>query len=364
MRQTHPSQSPGGRRWLRLIALLVLVLSGAVSGWTWWAEAHSSEERALRTLVQDRLEDWMPEAMSPSRDDWYGLKHLSDATPSSLPRILLVHGLDEPGTIWEALIPALQEQHCDLWELHYPNDQGIDRSTAYLAKLWGQLPDSHPIILIGHSMGGLVIRDFVTAWRHPVGETPRVTGASVAGAILVGTPNHGSDWARLRIWLELREHLIVNEDRQFSLLAALRDGTGAAKIDLRPESDFLNQLNARPWPSDIPIRLIGGVLVDPTPAMTESLATISEQTGSDALEQVVAAWWSTLGEDLGDGVVTVDSLRLPNAPPPILLSASHRGMLKRLLPSDPEPPAVPVILDILKAWQRDRQPDRLSSSSD
>ncbi|NEV62672.1 esterase/lipase family protein [Thiorhodococcus minor] len=352
------------RRWLRPAALLLILVVGSVSGWTWWAEDHPREERALRTLVQDQLETWLPDAMSPTSDGWYGLKHPSSGQPPTQWRILLIHGLDEPGTIWDALIPALGAKHADVWELRYPNDQGIDRSTAYLAELWGQLPDDSPIILIGHSMGGLVIRDFVTGWRHPVAAAPRVAGAKVGGVILVGTPNHGSEWARLRIWLELREHLARSEDRRFSLLAALRDGTGAAKIDLRPESDFLRRLNARAWPEDIPIRLIGGMLVEPTQDMTASLAAISQYTGSDALEETVSDWWGTLGDDLGDGVVRVASLELPDAPPPTLVRASHRGMLTRLLSSDPEPPAVPVILDILGDWQSNRPSARPSSSSD
>lgn len=364
---TGASQDRAGRQWrrrLRLLALVLLSVAVSVSGWTWWAEDHPREERALRTQVQDQLEAWLPQAMSPASDGWYGLKHRSGAQAPARARILLIHGLDEPGTIWDALIPALRTENDDVWELRYPNDQGIDRSTAYLAQLWSQLPDSPPVILIGHSMGGLVIRDFVSGWRHPVETAPRVVGAQVGGVILVGTPNHGSEWARLRIWLELREHLARVEERRFSLLAALRDGTGAAKIDLRPQSDFLSRLNARPWPKDIPIRLIGGLLVEPTAAMTASLEVISQYTGSDVLEKTVSDWWETLGDDLGDGVVTVASLELTGAPPPTLVRASHRGMLTRMLSSDPEPPAVPAILEILREWQGNRRSAGLGSASD
>ena len=65
------------------------------------------------------------------------------------------------------------------------------------------------MVLIGHSMGGLVARDFVSRWRHPIGPVqgaPGIGGPSVAGVILVGTPNAGSEWARLRVWLEVRDH--------------------------------------------------------------------------------------------------------------------------------------------------------------
>ena len=71
-------------------------------------------------------------------------------------------------------------------------------------------------------------------------------GPDVAAALLIATPNQGSEWARLRVWLELRDHLAGDEQRRFSLFAALRDGTGAAKIDLRPGSRFLTELKQPP----------------------------------------------------------------------------------------------------------------------
>ncbi|MBK1721940.1 esterase/lipase family protein [Thiocystis violacea] len=341
------------RRWPRLLPLTLVILASTLSGWIWWAEHHPDKERALRVLAQQQLEAWLPDAMGTDQDGWHGLQHHGANPHPSAGRVLLVHGLDEPGSIWDALIPALQSDAYDVWELRYPNDQGIDRSAAFLAGEWPRLTAESPVFLIGHSMGGLVIRDFLTRWRYPAGEAPRVAGAEVGGAILVGTPNHGSEWARLRIWLELREHFALNEHRRFSLLASLRDGTGAAKIDLRPDSELLKHLNARPWPAQIPLQLIGGRLVEPTREMTDSLAAIATHTGSKGLQEGLSDWWSTLGDDLGDGVVALASLRLPEAPPPILVNASHRGMLTRLMPSDALPPAIPIILEILQQWRPD-----------
>jgi hypothetical protein len=180
----------------------------------------------------------------------------------------------------------------------------------------------------------------------------------VRGVILVGTPNQGSEWARLRIWLELRDHLAAGPERRFSLFAGLRDGTGEAKIDLRPGSVFLEDLNARIWPDSIPIRLIGGLLTEPPESMVASLEAIPAELGSTDLARDVAPdvaevledWWSSLGEGLGDGVVPLPSLRFSGAPPPLLVRASHRGMIARLFPSDPEPAAIPHIVAILEEW--------------
>jgi pimeloyl-ACP methyl ester carboxylesterase len=268
--------------------------------------------------------------------------------------VVLVHGLDEPGDIWDDLVAVLGASGIAVWELRYPNDQGVDRSADLLAELWPTLPSDLPIVLIGHSMGGLVIRDFVTRWRHPVGAAAPIGGAAAAGVILVGTPNQGSEWARFRVWLEVRDHLAAGPERRFSLFAALRDGTGAAKIDLRPGSAFLEDLNARPWPASIRLALIGGVLTEPPASVIESVGALQAELGSPDLAAAVESWWSGLGADLGDGAVSVDSLPIPHGPEPILLTASHRGLLARAFPGDAQPPAIEVIMRILTDWTADR----------
>jgi pimeloyl-ACP methyl ester carboxylesterase len=260
--------------------------------------------------------------------------------------------LDEPGTIWDDLVPRLEAAGFPTWDFRYPNDQGIDRSAAYLASLWNQLPEARPVVLIGHSMGGLVARELVSRWRHPVDEAPLVGGAPVAGVILAGTPNQGSEWARLRVWLELRDQFPTVPGRRFSLFGALRDGAGEAKVDLRPGSDFLRALNARPWPDSVSIELIGGRVVPSSQRVLASLDAVFAETGSEALRERIAAWWSGIGDGLGDGVVTLDSLRIPGAPEPQVVNATHRGMLARFLAGDAEPPAIPIILSTLDAWER------------
>lgn len=310
-------------RWLRRAVAPGLVLL-AVALWSTWAEWHPQQERELRIQLQEQLEEKFPSAMQPQADRYGIFSPMTAVSASgnhSRPlRILLVHGLDEPGGIWADLLPALAAAGYDSWEFRYPNDQAIDRSTDLLASSWLELPTDLPLVLIGHSMGGLVIRDFVSRWRYPIkasAPTLRLEGAVVRSVILAGTPNQGADWARLRVLLELRDQWAAGRQSGFSPLAGLQDGTGAAKIDLQPGSAFLADLNARPWPRAVLVRIIGGMLLASVPA-------------------------------IGDGVVSPDSLMVVGAPPPILVSASHRGMLARLFASDDEPPAIPVILTLLE----------------
>jgi pimeloyl-ACP methyl ester carboxylesterase len=345
------------RSTLRRALTLVLALALTAGLWIGWGELYPSEERALRELVHDRLDRWFPEIMAPDADG-HGLAPWpkSDMPLDPLPRgerslrVVLIHGLDEPGIIWDDLAPALTEAGFDVWELRYPNDQGLDRSASYLASHWDALPDNRPVVLIGHSMGGLVAREFVTRWRHPVDEPAKIGGAAVAGVIMAGTPNHGSEWARLRIWLELREHFADAGQRRFSLFAGLRDGLGEAKVDLRPNSDFLLALNARPWPASVQRFIVGGRLVDAPEWLNAGLDAAADEVGSEPLRRSLRAWFNQLGDGLGDGAVGIDSLTLDGAAEPVIVNALHRTMLRRLNAADPEPPAIPLIVEQMLAW--------------
>jgi len=338
-----------------LIVLLCLPLLGfgLIAGWITWMERHPDLERELRVAAQEQLEEWFPEAMTLP-PELIGFHPPSEAAAEgAAPDVVLVHGLDEPGGIWEESIAALNAAGLEAWEFRYPNDQAVDHSADLLAEYWEALDSDSPVFLVGHSMGGLLIRDFVTRWRHPGPKDGRVSGPAVAGVILVATPNQGSEWARLRAWLELREWATDIPEGRFSLFASLRDGTGAAKVDLRPGSRFLTELNARPWPEDVPVFLIGGRLTEPTPDMLEGLDDLADQLGIDDLRTRVEDFWRDTGEGLGDGAVAVASLEWEDGPDPVILPASHRGLLVRLPFSEGDPPAVELIVDQIREW-RDR----------
>ena len=347
----------------RSVAALVLMSLLLVAGWIWWAESFPETERELRVHAQDQLEAWFPEEMQPV--GVYGLFALGDqASGRDAPRVVLIHGLDEPGNIWDELTPALERAGFNVWDFRYPNDQAIDRSAELLAEHWSQLEAIGPVVLIGHSMGGLVARDFVTRLLHPEGLEPIVRGPRVAGVILVGTPNQGSDWSRLRIWLELREQLLPGGDKPFSWFASLHDGTGAAKIDLRPGSVFLQNLNERKWPTEIPLQIIGGVLLEPPVSLLAGLESIGEDRVPPEIGTALLDWWSNVGDGVGDGVVSVASLEIQGAPDPILVSASHRGLLVKLFTTDSAPPAIAPIVEIASAWIETQGGSRYESASE
>jgi pimeloyl-ACP methyl ester carboxylesterase len=279
-----------------------------------------------------------------------GFVPASGGHTSGEPDVILIHGLDEPGGIWDEMAAAMADAGLTAWEFRYPNDQAIAQSADLLAAHWPRLA-TEQVYLVGHSMGGLVIRDFVSRHRHPVSQTPAVNGPEVAGVVMIGTPNQGSEWARLRAWLEIREWLADLPEGRVSLFSGLRDGTGAAKLDLRPDSQFLSELNSRAWPDEVPALILGGLLTEPTEDMMDGLERIAQDLGLADAQPLVEKWWYDAGQGIGDGAVPVESLGFAGGPEPVLLSASHRGLVLTMPFSEQSPPAIQPTIDQIRDWQ-------------
>lgn len=311
----------------------------------------------------------------PWTNHWHPVQP-DDANPTPTPAhvVLLLHGLDEPGQIFNDLAPALAEAGYSVARFDYPNDQSPARSAERLGDALVALraAGTEHVDLIGHSMGGLVARDVLTRDTIYNGQgDPRAARADSGDAplpmvdrlILVGTPNQGSPWARLRAIGEIREQLVrfresdSNDPRQ--LLTFLSDGLGDAGEDLLPGSAFLTRLNARPLPQGVAITTIVGEVAaaeGPELAWVHESRVLRKLLGDRRMAELVDSVDQVLTE-LGDGVVTARSARLAGVDDAPVVAASHRGMLlaisaekrmrEALTGEDQPPPAIEIILDRL-----------------
>jgi pimeloyl-ACP methyl ester carboxylesterase len=329
----------------RNILLILLVVLATVLGWQMLMDRFSDEERQWRSELRNGLIRQFPEQARQVQSR-YGLRPFPGTLPlhAQSSQVVLVHGLDDPGRVWMNMAPALAAAGFGVWIMSYPDDQPIEESAALLA---GELVALSArgvtkIDMVAHSMGGLVSREMLT---HPSWTTRQ--GPRVGQLIMLGTPNHGSQMARFRLLGEWRDQLAELLNGEFHWLGWVVDGAGEAGIDLIPESRFLQRLNARPPPVNVRLTVVAAVLGKLEQQRLLALLPALHGDSSAVLDRALQTW-DELSEGVGDGLVSVESARLPGAAFH-LLEGSHLSMVRNLLPSSQRvPPAVPLVLSLLR----------------
>jgi len=324
---------------------------------------HIEFSGAMRQLI----ESLFPDAAALAKAQFGTRVRLADGStsrlsPDNAPKqaVVLIHGLDDVGHLWDRLTPGLLEAGYGVCEITYPDDQAIKDSSAFVASLLEEMRRDgvQCVAIVAHSMGSLISRDIITNPAYYRGSTsggdrfPRVDRL-----ILLGPPNHGSNMATLRIFAEGRDQAVRAFSGDGLLIGGFFDGAGQAQADLLPRSAFLADLNSRALPSELPVTIIAGsaspIRADALDAMAEKL----DSTGKTKYGQIfngteLKQSLETLVDGVGDGCVSLDSARLDGVRDFVVVDANHLSMIKNYSRnSDRVPPAVPIILDRLS---RDR----------
>lgn len=342
------------RRWLIYIAAAIILSAGLAVVFDFFPE----QEKELRNKFRDTVENTFPQQAVKIAQS-FGLTYYGEEAEespkinSAVSSVVLIHGLDEPGKVWMNLAPALTSSNINVWQMRYPNDQPIVDSTWFFYEELKRLKQLgiNRITIVAHSMGGLVSRELLTntqvAYIEKVfhGDVPRVLGL-----VMVGTPNHGSEMARFRMFGEIREQWVNMVKGQGHILRGILDGAGEAKIDLLPESQFLKVLNNRPHPEGVKMLIIAGV-VSPWNGKNVDRLLNSARKNAPAAEQKMlvklGAFFNSMSDGLGDGLVTVESTRLDGIEHRTV-RGTHLSMIRNISKESSRiPPAVPLIIEYL-----------------
>ncbi len=356
--QDPKNKKPKKRRWLWIIGGVLLF----IGLWQLVANFYQEEEKELRRQLRETVKEKFPEQTARIYQS-FGLSHFemdgetSGGVDADRKTIILIHGLDDPGKVWQNLAPTLVKQDYNVWLMRYPNDQPIVESAQLFFDKLQEFKQQgiNSISIVAHSMGGLVTREMLTRPEIDYGRSAdRHQVPMVEAFIMVGTPNHGSQLARFRVFAEMRDQLERLVKGEADWLGSIIDGVGEAKIDLLPGSRFLTELNARPHPAGLEMLIIAGV----TSPWKESEINrwVTDVRRKVPPEQ--QKWVDDLGKDmialthgLGDGLVTVASTQLAGVPHRTV-DGTHLSMIRNItLSSQRIPPAVPIIVNQLKGQE-------------
>lgn len=339
------------RRWPWVVGTIVLLFSL----WQVVSNLYTEEEKELRRQVRETVKETFPkQAEQFSRTvglfPFSGKRTGPDGMGQVRQSVVLIHGLDDPGKVWQNLAPWLAAEGFAVWLMHYPNDQPIVESSQLLLRELKKLArlGVRRISIVAHSMGGLVSRDLLTSpdrgYRRLANEE-LVPG--VDRLIMVGTPNHGSQLARFRVFGEVRDQFERLSKGQVNGLGFILDGAGEAKIDLLPGSRFLTELNSRPHPREVDTLIIAGISAPWSDSDIKGwLDSAAQKMPGDRSREIeaVGRYMLSMTHGLGDGLVTVESTRLPGVPH-LTVSGTHLSMIRNITQNSQRvPPAVPIIV--------------------
>ena len=343
------------RFWPWIIGAIILLFGL----WQFFSNTYREEEKELRTQIRNTVKEIFPEKAA-EYSQTFGLflfkadKELLREEILGRKTVVLIHGLDDPGKVWQNLAPELAKDDYNVLLMEYPNDQPVVESSQLFFEELQELKEFgiDRISIVAHSMGGLVSREMLTSpkfeYYNSVNES---LVPQVARFIMVGTPNHGSQMARFRWFGEVRDHLARLSKGEINWQGTIFDGAGEAKIDLLPESSFLTELNSRPHPEDIDILIIAGIS---SPWQENDIkrvvGDIRLKVPEDQHELVddVGEYMIEMTRGLGDGLVTVESARLEGIPLRTV-EGTHLSMIRNITSSSRRiPPAVPIIIENLK----------------
>jgi pimeloyl-ACP methyl ester carboxylesterase len=263
------------------------------------------------------------------------LTRLQQFDPARTP-VIFVHGLQETGASWAPMIDSLRQdswirKHYQFWYFSYPSGYPY----PYAAALFRQdldgikraFPDHKRIVLIGHSMGGLICRLMITdagdkIWRSffatPPAKTPLASDtrklleealvfnhrSDVQRVIFISTPHRGSDLASN--WIGRIGASLVRTPRLFT-------STYAATKPLLIADPAARPLNRMPNSVDT---------LEPNDRFVEALNKLPITPGTP--------YHSIIGDrgrgdtpNSSDGVVPYWSSHLPGAQSELIVDSDH-----------------------------------------
>ncbi len=240
------------------------------------------------------------------------------------PLVVCLHGLKSQAEKFSDLRSHLRQHGIATASISYNDQLSIDESANQVSQFVAHhfSGAKHPkLVLIGHSMGGLVAREWT--------EDATLNNQSIVGLITVGTPHRGSNWASLPPLLDFFAGGQLDSSDLIDVL--LHRPSAAGLSDLTCDSAFLKTLNSRPRRADVRYTTIVGTGSPVSAPEVEQLRETLKQMDQDgSIVRLVRPRIRPLLESFdelvagkGDGVVSVESATIEGVHDIVKVDLSH-----------------------------------------
>jgi pimeloyl-ACP methyl ester carboxylesterase len=263
----------------------------------------------------------------------YGL-HFADGwddIDSSRPVVILIHGFNSTPEQNAAIMLPIHEAGFPCGTFSYPNDQSLSMSVQLLSEELRRFARRYPnrrVILVCHSMGGLIARACIENWHDDPGNVSRL--------VMIAPPNRGTLLAHFAVGTDVWEHWLARKSgsawRRFR--DSVVDGLGEAADDMCPNSPFLNELNSRPLNSHVRYTVLlgtGGCLEEAQVCWMRKCVCekLGKCPGAKKTSKEIDAILSDIDELVvgkGDGVVAVKRGRLDGVTDTLVMPFGHMAV--------------------------------------
>lgn len=247
-----------------------------------------------------------------------------------LPLVICIHGLQSRSDVFDEFRRHLRNRGYATAAVAYDYNQSIADSAAQLSLIAKQLFDSSdpepPLALVGHSMGGLVAREWT--------ENEALSDPRIAALITIGTPHGGSNWATLPPLLDL--FTAADFDANDLVDVILHQPSAPGLRDLVPGSEFLQRMAARPSRKDVAYTCIVGtgspVNDDQATQLRNALRRLDRDGSVVRLIRPrirpLLESFDELAHGKGDGVVAADRATIKGQDDVVRIDVSHFEMIR------------------------------------
>lgn len=268
------------------------------------------------------------------------------------PLVICFHGLQSHSDVFDAFRSYVRSKGYATAAASYDYNRSITDSAAQLSQiakqLFGESETEPRLALVGHSMGGLVAREWT--------ENESLSDQRIAALITIGTPHGGSNWASLPPLLDLFTSGDFDSNDLVDVI--LHQPSAPGLRDLIPESEFLQQMSSRPRRRDVAYTCIVGTGSPVDDAQTTQIREALRRLDRDGSVvrlirpriQPLMQSFDEMSRGKGDGVVAAERASIQGQQDVVSVNISHFEMIRPIAGRSDHPvwPIVTERLDALK----------------